>query len=845
MQNHSRSLIVGAMILAAGGQLPASDLEYDIVVSGGSFSAVAAAFAAARENPTAQVLLIEPTDWLGGQATSQGVSAIDNAYHAPANSVMASSPQLYYPADYLAFLDDMRNAPPEAPGVGYSGFSGWVSRDCYDPRTAAWVLDNQAAAFSNLTVMKLTVVKNVATSASTTPGRLRIDSLSLIERAPANGYVPFQDFLSQELADWYSPADSARFTKQAHTVVPRNPETGLVVIDASELGDVMVLSGARYTQGREVSTEKVAENGTLPPINDGEPMAMVYPFAMTTANSVADEAELKTPWPEFDAFLAERTANYFSLSTFTWTSVFTYRRLLANGSNNINSITAGDVSMQNWNPGNDYRQGPWLLNIAATNAEAQSDWRGGTNLATLALAEQQAVAWYFWLKERRPATVPGSDTRYLRADDPLNMMDTEHGLAKFPYIRCTRRLVGLDNFRITGRYWVNTQATGYANETSFRYHDSVGIGSYSSDVRPLLSSTGIAPPFGLPAPFYVPYRALASENVENLLAAGKTIAQTYVTNSAYRLHPIEWASGSAAGTAAAILIRDGLRNEDLLSIPRLREYQAIVAANAPIRWAYTGEPVIPTENGDLVVNDFRPLVAFQPFELELYHRTGVRAIVHVNDEYLAETTLRSNGRLLLQSSGVPFVAAEYRFRVQALDADGNVIDVFEKTVRSLGVPCELEPGVTDNDDTDGFFSTTGSWGTAVAQPDRWCPERAGGATYSLTDSNDGQRTAQWRLRTTVPGLYRLETWYPASPNRATDARFTVNHANGSTPISVNQRINGGRWFALGDFTFNGAPGEGVVLRNNHNNNGDYVIADAVRVTLLEPSVHTGELWIIE
>lgn len=844
MGNRGKGALAASMLLAAG-TTSAANLEFDIVVSGGSFSAVAAAFAAARENPSAQILLIEPTDWLGGQGTSQGVSAIDNAYHAPANSAMASAPELYYPADYLAFLDGMRNAPVEAPGIGYSGFSGWVSRDCYDPRTAAWVLDNQAATFSNLTVIKLAVVKDVTTSASETPGRLRIDSLSLIERTPANGYVPFQDFLSEEIVDWYSPTDSARFTKQTHTVVPRNATTGLVVIDASELGDVMVLSGARYTQGREVSTEKIAEDGTLPALNDGQPMAMVYPFAMTTSNVADTEAALKTPWPDFDAFLAERTANYFSLSSFTWTSVFTYRRLLANGSNNINSITAGDVSMQNWNPGNDYRQGPWLLDMAATNAEALADWQGGVNVTSLALAEQQAVAWYFWLKERRPGSVPGTDTRFLRGSDPLNMMGTEHGLAKFPYIRCTRRLVGLDNFRITGRYWVNTQTSSYANETSFRYHDSVGIGSYSSDVRPLLTSTGIAPPFGLPAPFYIPYRALASENVENLLAAGKTIAQTYVTNSAYRLHPIEWASGSAAGTAAAILIRDGLRNDELMSIPRLREYQALVATNAPIRWAYTGESVIPTVNGDLVVNDFQPLVAFDAFELELYHRTAVRAVVHVNNQFLDETTLRSNGRLLLQSTGVPFVADEYVFTVQALDAEGGVIDILETTVPSLGVSCQFEVGVTDNDDTDGFFTTVGSWTTATAQPDRWCPEREGGATYDITNSNDGLRRAEWRLRTTVPGLYRVEIWYPASSNRATDARFTVNHAEGSTPINVNQRINGGGWFALGEFLFNNNPGEGVVLRNNHSTSGDYVIADAVRVTLLEPSSGVGELWLIE
>ncbi|MGB9692113.1 MAG: FAD-dependent oxidoreductase, partial [Candidatus Sumerlaeaceae bacterium] len=82
----------------------AQQLAYDIVIVGGSFSAPAAALAASRTNPNAQILLVEPTDWLGGQTTSQGVAAIDNAWHDPGATLMRTQPTLYYPADYLDFL---------------------------------------------------------------------------------------------------------------------------------------------------------------------------------------------------------------------------------------------------------------------------------------------------------------------------------------------------------------------------------------------------------------------------------------------------------------------------------------------------------------------------------------------------------------------------------------------------------------------------------------------------------------------------------------------------------------------------------------------------------------------
>ena len=51
------------------------EIECEIVVVGGGTGGVAAALAAARRSRS--VCLVEETDWLGGQLTSQGVSALD------------------------------------------------------------------------------------------------------------------------------------------------------------------------------------------------------------------------------------------------------------------------------------------------------------------------------------------------------------------------------------------------------------------------------------------------------------------------------------------------------------------------------------------------------------------------------------------------------------------------------------------------------------------------------------------------------------------------------------------------------------------------------------------------
>ncbi len=55
------------------------EVTANVVIAGGSTAALAAAFAAAEEG--VRVVLIEPTDWIGGQLTSSGVPAVDEAWH--------------------------------------------------------------------------------------------------------------------------------------------------------------------------------------------------------------------------------------------------------------------------------------------------------------------------------------------------------------------------------------------------------------------------------------------------------------------------------------------------------------------------------------------------------------------------------------------------------------------------------------------------------------------------------------------------------------------------------------------------------------------------------------------
>jgi hypothetical protein len=88
----------------------------------------------------------------------------------------------------------------------------------------------------------------------------------------------------------------------------------------------------------------------------------------------------------------------------------------------------------------------------------------------------------------------------------------------------------------------------------------VGVGSYHIDLHP---STGRA---GTPRtyvdvvsyPFQIPLGALLPRRVDNLLAGAKNIGTTHITNGCYRLHPVEWNIGEAAGAAASYALEHGV-----------------------------------------------------------------------------------------------------------------------------------------------------------------------------------------------------------------------------------------------------------------------------------------------
>jgi hypothetical protein len=153
-----------------------------------------------------------------------------------------------------------------------------------------------------------------------------------------------------------------------------------------------------------------------------------------------------------------------------------------------------------------------------------------------------------------------------------DVVDTEDGLAKYPYIREARRIRA--EFTVVEQH-VGTDArrkiSGKKGEelTAERFADTVGIGSYRIDLHPSSGGNNYLDISSLP--FQIPLGALLPRRVENLLPACKNLGVTHITNGCYRLHPVEWNIGETAGALAAFCLarkeppRQVRKNEKMLA----------------------------------------------------------------------------------------------------------------------------------------------------------------------------------------------------------------------------------------------------------------------------------------
>ncbi len=443
-------------VFSAPNRNPDREETCDILVAGGGLAGAATAYEGLLAGRT--VCLTEITDWVGGQISSQGTSALDERD--------TQRSLLFYPRGYL----ELRRRIKEHYGRLNPG-GCWVSYSCFMPynghkilfevlQDAAKTGNGKLKWFPNTVIKELAITPAVAANAVS--GQ-QIKSAIAISHKPASNTPQINtETLSATIEDSYRYENSARFNKTIVRFIPKPPKQSSAtprrvdwyVVDATETGELIGLADVPYRLGIDPRSPLEPSSGS--PTGDAYcTQGFTYTFAME-ATKEPQQHQLPSFYQQYAPYYSYELQRLASFPL-----VFSYRQIRSMKPDEprpsdpkLFPIYPGDISMQNWTWGNDYRPGSSQDNLIYSRAQLEANgqlqpggWMGGLRTETLRRGEENAKGFFYWLVAGTTDSQLGSgvkkpypNNRFLSGLD--SPMGTVHGLSKYPYMREGRRIIG-------------------------------------------------------------------------------------------------------------------------------------------------------------------------------------------------------------------------------------------------------------------------------------------------------------------------------------------------------------------------------------------------------------------
>lgn len=534
--------------------------ECEVVVIGGSLGGVAAASHAMQTGAT--TCLIELTPWLGGQISSQGVAAIDE-------SLTMRDLQNFSPSwqNFKALIAqqpvDLPDWVPISDSAKVSDINScWVGHLCFPPIAGAIASEQLLQAAQPSAPNSQWRTSTAFKGAEFDESGESITAIYAVARTPKDStYVP-QGRLSQELASWYSWSGDNTFTKTPLRLQPP-PGKRMIVIDATDTGELVGWANFPH----RIGSESQATTGELNAADRDNPQctqAFTYPFLLGLHDDQgASKAAFKDISPQYSRDEHRHKFDMEGFPVFEGRSFFNYRRVVSTVLNDpfVDHPAPGDITMVNWNRGNDWSwmDPPLILTDAELDANGQrQNWLGGISAIALRHGEDHALLFAEWMLE----TYSQPDTLLTFLYGAEMPMGTLNGLSMVPYIREGRRILGRsaygqDEFTMREAD-LRLDLPGGRDFTS----SVVAIAHYDIDIHGCRyrngqdsgeASSAPSREFNV-RPVQIPLESLIPQDVDNVLIGGKAIAVTHIVNALTRVHHAEWAVGGAAGVTAGWLI---------------------------------------------------------------------------------------------------------------------------------------------------------------------------------------------------------------------------------------------------------------------------------------------------
>ena len=536
-----------------------AEMKADIIIVGGGMGGCAAALAACRLG--ASVILTEPTDWIGGQVSQQGVPPDEHQWIETIGGTASYSQYRQLVREYYRKHYRLTDAAQKS--IHLNPGNGAVSRICHEPKVALAVLQSMLAP-------------------AVAKGQLQI----LLHTQPISAVVHQDRIRSLQCLN-----------RQ------QNKEIGLtaeIFIDASEEGDLLPMSGTEYVIGAE-SQHQTGEPRAPQEANPANIQALTYCYAIDHLEGEDHTIErpqmydfwkshvpdLDPPWSgpilslsySFPRTLDPKTLPFIPCGrqkpapSTKDLNLWLYRRII-DRANFIPGTYNSDISVINW-PQNDYMLG----NITDVSQQEREKH--------IYHAKQLSLSLLYWLQTEAPRPDRGEGWKGLRLRKDI--MGTEDGLAKYPYVRESRRIKA--EFTILEQH-LTLEERQKVNQSTERqllaqpFHDTVGIGYYHLDLHPSTGGDNYIDTASVP--FQIPLGALIPQRMENLIPGCKNIGTTHISNGCYRLHPVEWSIGEAAGSLAVhSLNRKTLPRRIWNNAKELAEFQELLVKNGvDLAWKF-------------------------------------------------------------------------------------------------------------------------------------------------------------------------------------------------------------------------------------------------------------------
>lgn len=549
------------------------DNNYDVVVVGAGTGGVSAAIQAARMG--AKVALLEETDWLGGQ--------------------MIPTPNM-----------DEGNIATRQDGI-YKEFTDKVSKfyasQANNKPVATSYFSNNSVAFEPLIGEQALYELILETRGEALPGGLN-----------PTLHLSLRTTVTSILTDANNPN---KVTGVVIKIISNSGEitktiSSKILIDATEYGDILPLTPARYRVGNSKSDAKNLNsaiqdityvgiikkypNGvelgltlTEPPAGYNNDLQAI--FASGVTNDLSNRPYYNKPWD----------CNYgawdWKLSPWNWQEHNAYRGLpdylpgpLAANPDNYTADCANYIRITKTtiNHDNDYPSiydAPDSLLTARYLEDLQHrkevNYKAKFRTLQFMYYAQQVLGENLWSF----SNVEGFDTAYNL--DPLNnSSEIPDAIEKYfppiPYVRESRRLLGLHT--LTGEeilrvvpnglpdiWGVTLMAkTNFPSALAIGYyfmdlHDSKKPADFEADTTDgeLMTKFNNGVEKNRGGPFQVPFECFIPETIDGLLAAEKNISVSRLVNGATRLQPITMLTGQAAGAIAAIAVKKNIQPRSL------------------------------------------------------------------------------------------------------------------------------------------------------------------------------------------------------------------------------------------------------------------------------------------